>query len=830
MVEGFDPRARGFNCMPLKADSKKPDTGATWKEYQTEQCRLQIPGNYAVICGGTSGNLVVIDIDNPDLYPRFSKYHGKTFTVKSGRDGGGYHMYFRTDREAKYFDVFDADGNKCEVKGVGRYVVGPGSIHAKTGRKYEIVHDVDPIRISAEEFMEFVTAAGFESKRERRSVSIHRGVGKGERNDACFVLACREIREYGLTGNALLMVLQRWNEMNDPPMPDFELEATVKSAEETEQRRAKTLRLDDINSLKEKIERLVPGERVDMLQFTDAYSSLPPDMISKWVAEHTDGEQYYGERASLSDVRAEARSTVPRDYRGMVIGRGKIRTYDRSAEFACKVCGDTVTMECDKDYKISTPKCPGDPKHGKMDCNADTRQVGYIRRIIIQQLMEDATDGKQAEYEAEIMDQEARDIGIGDRREFTMVFRSMMAKDGFNDVLFQVMSSRRLVEDEKKMPTEEELAAWRADPDFYSDMMKCVAPDLLMQTEVVESTMFAVATGASIKGKRRYIHIGLVGDAGVGKSDLVQRLEKICEGSKYSVGTQASRVGLAGGLQDVEGGTKIPRLGLLALYNKNVLYLDEVDKMNEDDKNAVLSSMEQGITTIDKGGHNIRAAAETTVIAIGNPKYMKYDTDKMITENINMSAALLSRFDVLWVLVDKRDADMDRAINDLLNDETTKPKYDDDAVKRYVNFVRSRPDPKVTKETRDMLYVTYQALRSKDMKTPIGIRQLLGLYRMAAASARLHLRDETRMEDVETVKRVVHAAYDTIGGDPLIDIGKKNEIEVEKAWKAVQDEEGSVDEDEIKDQLDRQGSEGRIFNQFKHRMGYHKIGGRWIRR
>ena len=814
-------RAAGYNIIPL---SGKVPAIPTWSEFQVKRYEGEIKGNYGIICGEISGNLMVIDIDDPKLYDRFKKYHGRTFTVRTG--GGGYHLYFKLSIACPSGDLHDPDRNKIEIKGNGKYVVGPGCVHPDTEKKYEVICEKPPLEISIKQNLAMLVAAGFDPKPRRRPATED-GVEEGERNENGFRLAIKYCRRDGLFGTALDHVMDEWNSKNTRPLGELELRNLTRSAERYIITKKGELRLDDLERVEQIVEKIKPGEDVDMMKFADIFHAVPPAVISRYVSEKTDGRQFYGEQASLSEVIAESRSSVPRDYRGTVIGTGKLRTYTRSADYTCPKCEQADKVECDTDYRIEIPKCP---EHGiTMRVDKETRVVGFIRRIIIQQLVEDSDGEHQAEFEAEIMDDAARNITIGDRREFTMIFRSMEQKDGFNDVLFQVISTRGLIEDVKKMPDEKQVAAWRADPEIYGKFLASVAPDLYIQQEVVESVLYAVRGGISIKGKRRNIHVGLMGDVGLGKSDLMKRLERIYEGSKYTVGTQTSRVGLAGGLQDTLDKVKVPRLGLLALYNKSALYVDEADKMDDDDKNAVLSSMEQGETYINKGGFNITAPADTTVVVIGNPKYLKYKPEKSIVENTDLPAAMISRFDLLWLMTDTKNKNVDKAIYDLLTDEKSKPPMDLDTVRMYINYARSL-DVSVPKKVKDQLFITYNSLRDGDLGVEVGTRQMLGLMRMVAANAALHLRTVATAADVEDVRRVVRASYASRPGDPLIDDKRRIDVALDKAWEAVQDENGTIAEDDLRLELEKGGVSGDEFSKVRWGLGYERMDdGRWRR-
>jgi DNA-binding transcriptional ArsR family regulator len=126
---------QGFNLLPLKAKSKEPLDNLSWRRFNyykqtiddVENLFNGHEGNRAVICGETSGNLVVLDCDTDDAFmyawDRLRKFNPKI--VRSPRGG---HIYIRTSVPAKN-KIVKSEHGKIEVRSTGLYVVAEGSLH-----------------------------------------------------------------------------------------------------------------------------------------------------------------------------------------------------------------------------------------------------------------------------------------------------------------------------------------------------------------------------------------------------------------------------------------------------------------------------------------------------------------------------------------------------------------------------------------------------------------------------------------------------------------------------------------------------------------------------
>merc|ERR1712178_44689 len=202
----------------------------------------------------------------------------------------------------------------------------------------------------------------------------------------------------------------------------------------------------------------------------------------------------------------------------------------------------------------------------------------------------------------------------------------------------------------------------------YELAAKSIAPEIFGHENVKKALLLALvggvtknmADGMKIRGE---VHTLFMGDPGAAKSQLMKQVVNIAPRSVYTTGKGSSGVGLtASVIRDPMTSEVSLEGGALVLADMGICCIDEFDKMEEGDRTAIHEVMEQQSVSIAKAGITTTLNCRTTVLAAANPVYGRYNPYKSPVENIDLPAALLSRFDLLFLLLDTVDVDRDKQL------------------------------------------------------------------------------------------------------------------------------------------------------------------------
>ena len=437
--------------------------------------------------------------------------------------------------------------------------------------------------------------------------------------------------------------------------------------------------------------------------------------------------------------------------------------------------------------------------------------------ISIQEMPEKAPAGQLPRSIDIVVDDDLVDrIKPGDRVQVVGVYRSMayisngQVPSSFRTLL--VANNIRLlaqkVEQQEVASTDfQNIRKIAKRKDVFELMSRSLAPSIYGHPYIKKAILLMLLGGKEMNLEngthiRGDINIMMVGDPSTAKSQLLRFVLNIAPLAVATTGRGSSGVGLtAAVVTDKETGERRLEAGAMVLADRGVVCIDEFDKMNDLDRVAIHEVMEQQTVTIAKAGIHVSLNARCSVIAAANPIWGQYRETASPQENIRLPDSLLSRFDLLFIVLDVANQQVDRAISNhvlgmhrfippgyeegapIVDKETEREeqvgeipvfeKYlrqsDDQEylsvqfIRKFVSVAKTKTKPVLTNAACDLIVSTYTEFRQqkemgeiREAKTyPVTPRTLETLIRLATAHAKLRFSNKVEKKDARVARELV---------------------------------------------------------------------------
>ncbi|MEE9377242.1 MAG: minichromosome maintenance protein MCM [Candidatus Lokiarchaeia archaeon] len=493
----------------------------------------------------------------------------------------------------------------------------------------------------------------------------------------------------------------------------------------------------------------------------------------------------------LRGLRAKNISTLVWS-KGILVRCSIIRPKIINASFECNLCGAQFEV-IQLTSRIRLPKfCTN--KRCKAKAQSDFRLISkkseFIdwQSVMIQEIPEDLPPGRIPRSVQAILTHDLVDtVKPGDRVKLMGIFKSVIAQStkSYNSTLFKTYFDINFIDPEDK--TEATIDLTKEDRKKIEDLSKepfiqkkiarSIAPDIYGREDLKMACALSLFAGTRKKKpgggyKRGDIHVLFVGDPGTGKSEILKSAIDVSPRGLYTSGKGSTAVGLtAAVIKEPDTGQMNLEAGVVVLANGGVAAIDEFDKMDTADRSALHEAMEQQTVSIAKAGIVATLKAQTAIIAAANPHSGRYDRYKTPTQNIRLPPSLLSRFDLIFIVVDKPNpADDAQMAEFILKNSMMKPEetlednstsiapISRDLLKKYIKHARRNCNPILTDEAKERIKEFYLELRgqydSEDAIISILARNLDALVRLSEAYAKMALREKVLKEDVEEIMKI----------------------------------------------------------------------------
>ena len=508
----------------------------------------------------------------------------------------------------------------------------------------------------------------------------------------------------------------------------------------------------------------------------------------------------------ISDIRSKHLGKFVK-MKGTIRTKTEVRPQVVAAKFECPSCGNVISIS-QTDNTFQKPNKCACGRKGKFKLIEKT--LIDAQKITLEESHDEIEGGAQPKRMDVFLKEDLASPWTDRRRNpgtKVVVYGfikevPVFLKSGSQSITFQLMLMGNYVE-----PTEEDFLDIKIDDkeleeikkladgeDVYEKLILSIAPSIYGHEKVKEALVLQMFGGVrKIRDDgvvtRGDTHILLIGDPGSGKSQLIQRMSVVAPKSRFVSGKGVSGAGLtASVIRDEFTQGWALEAGALVLANKGYCMIDEMDKMNKEDRDAMHEALEQQTVSISKANIQATLRCQTTVLAAANPKYGRFDPYGTIAEQIDLPPSLINRFDLIFPIKDLPNKEKDSKMSSFilkLHQTATVEKLNapikTELLRKYIAYAKQNMFPKLTDDAIKKIQEYYVKMRNSGggdegiRAVPISARQLEGIIRLAEASAKVKLKKTVDVDDADRAINLVQYCLSEIAMDKetgKIDIDK----------------------------------------------------------
>ena len=480
---------------------------------------------------------------------------------------------------------------------------------------------------------------------------------------------------------------------------------------------------------------------------------------------------------------------------GIMMRASEVKPLLVQAMFLCRICQTEIPQPQEEGRYTEPPLCPVCAKKTPMRLIPQKSQFKDWQKVRIQESPEELPPGQMPRSVDVILEGDIVDISRpGELVKVTGTLQTSpdFSRRGGKLATFNVFIEANGVEIAEKEyeqleiseEDEKQIKELAEDPYVHERIYASIAPSIKGHEQIKESIALllfggvgkTLPDGTRLRGKSNIL---MIGDPGTGKSQILKFVAGLAARGLYTSGKGTTAAGLtAAVVHDTESGAMTLEAGALVLSDQGIACIDEFDKMDPNDRTAIHEAIEQHTVSIAKAGIVATLNARTSILAAANPTLGRYESSLSVQDNIRLPFTILSRFDLIWILVDTVEATRDRELAQFILDmhqmkktrgQTKSSPIAPDFLKKYIGYSNRYVIPQLTPEAAEVIENFYVDLRKSAeggaSPVPITARQLESLVRLSEARAKMALRSKVSKEDAQAAIRLMEESLRMVALD-----------------------------------------------------------------